>query len=177
MSDIVHVAAIWDDDEERWWFDECEPGDHDDDSNAFEHDVPADVWARRHNALVAWNEADRKLVEAIGLVDARRSIPCAVWKGDSFPGIPESWSVILAASDGSEWPIRNVSIGWTADTEAEAQSHLDDLPDEFWLYGSGPRPVLITKDRLTLRHFPATPPREYDCHRCGWPRGEHGAAS
>lgn len=174
----IHVVAVWDDESERWWFEACEPGDHDDDSNAFEGDVPVELWARRTSALAAWEGADNALAALLDLDVGRLTTACAEWHGDTFPGLPATWQVVLAASPhGDEWPVREVAIGWTHDNAADAQAVLDDLPDEFWLYAAGPGPVRITKDRLTIVEHPASPGRSYDCHRCGRSLDEHGSVS
>lgn len=178
MGATVHIVAQFDDDSERWWFTECTPDDYDDSSRAFEGDVPADLWARRRAAIDAWDAADAEIADLLGLDECgRRREPCGEWHGDEFAGGPEFWDVVLAASpSGDEWPVIDVRIGWMKWAAGEAEAYIESLPDEFYLMGQGPAPVRVTKDRLSIVHHPATPPRWYECVRCGWPRDDHGAA-
>lgn len=176
MSGTVHVAASWSDDHDGWDFWSCEPGEYDDSSITFEVEVAADVWERRRELLAEWGALDRLVAASVGLGDdGRLARVCAEWIGDEHPGVPAQWTIELAASDGSEWPVQAVQIGFSYTSAAEADAGLAALPDQFYLYGAGPGPVLIGKGRLSVHQWGPGRPVSYECHRCGWAHGDHPA--
>jgi hypothetical protein len=178
VSDEVHIAAFWDEDTEAFWFSECWPGDYDDDSRVFEGDVPAEVWGRK---IAAWCDMDliaAQLSDLLGVEGGRRKEPCAAWNGEEAgPDIPEWWIVALSASDGTEWPINDTTIGFHQPTEEAATEYIASLPDEFYLMAPGPRPVRVTKDRLAIEHHGPISQHDGTCQTCGWERHEHAAGS
>lgn len=172
-GDTVHVVAQWNDDGETWWMSECAPDEYDDDSRAFEGDVPRHLWEIRKQAIDAWSMVDREITHVLELAEGRRAAACDKWSGYESDRTPDLWWIKISASDGTEWPIRDARLGFYQNSEGEAIAYLADLPDEFWLAAEGPHPIRVTKDRLSIEHLPGCGPTSYECHRCGWPRDEH----
>lgn len=175
-NSTVHVMVGWYDDGDCFYVERCDPGDTESEPHQQEGDVPADLWARHiagHNLFMS------TIDEMVALVDVTEGgttkKACPEWQGTSHH-IDETWYLVLGESgDENTWPLRDVQIGWSYSTWAEAEAALDAMPTEFYLAAGGgaPGPQLTSRDRVSIRKSLG---RDLvsDCERCGHSRDAHG---
>jgi hypothetical protein len=174
----VHLVISWNSDYEQAYLEEGAPGESDGTHGSYEAVVPAELWVALVVARHAYNTAHSRLVAAAGFDEerGRMATACAAWAGDLEPG-RSSWKVVVPASgDPDRWPVIDAQIAWK-DTQRDAVSFLESLPNEFHLLGiSVEPPHHIRRDQLRVEAGVCWGPSTSDCHRCGWARDEHPAS-
>lgn len=173
-GELAHVVVGLNDDVGLPYVYETEwPGDAEDDTDAFDADVPADLVARWKAARAEFDRLSHDICVAAGFDDqeGRMATCCPSWVGHETPGA-EWWEIVLAASGtDDEWPVRDAKLGHHTD-EASARALLDGLPDEFFVAYGVPRLQRVRKADLSIAHS-SFRPSVGRCTRCGWDRDDH----
>lgn len=176
MPETQHIEILWNDDVERPWFVEAEPGQADGETYSVEADVPDELWARWQAALDELDMLERQLCEAAGYDPASGCLtePCGRWEGDVRPG--RAWWTIVLEASGSEdvWPVIDATITHR-DTREQAEAWIASLPEQIRLvhtHAAADGFQTIERDRLRIERS-GFGESVSACHRCGHSIDDH----
>lgn len=175
MSDSAKMMVGFDTDAEQWWWVFDPSGD--DDSDPYRHvvEVPAGLVERLKAADAEQDAALKAVITAAGIDpdDGRAATACDSFTYEPMP-VHRWWTMVLSASDGTEWPVHDAQVGRHYDDPTAVQAAIDALPDRFWVHHPMGL-VEVTRDRFSVsdRFQIGGPSRFATCERCGYDEDEH----
>jgi hypothetical protein len=163
----THILVRWDREWEQAHPYEAAPNEAEDEPDAYEADVPADVWQAFNAACTAYTDAKAAVLKAAGFDESIGQMidPCSAWEGYELPD-SESWAVKVDIGQRYDLYIHSF------DGADEARQHVASLPETFYLH-HGRELVAVSRGRIEVEHQQREGYRS-DCHRCGWDYAEHG---